>query len=107
MKKDDDDQSMHRIAKEAVDVQVLARILEAAGGEDCEDEAAEALREVVADDIVWYALATATYARRRGQILSPQDIGNVADNRCGCCCGHQQSGPLYHLNPQPFMKFDT
>lgn len=86
MEKPDDRNSIHEAAKEAIDEDALARVLELAAGSDCEQDAVEALREVAADEIVTDVLVATGRARRRSRLPTGEDIGVAADERQVCCC---------------------
>lgn len=77
--------SIHEKAKEAIDEDVLAEVLEQTVGAECEQDVVEALREVTADEIVADARAAARYARHRGRgdSLTADDVGNAAIERRG------------------------
>lgn len=85
MKKPDDRGTIHEAAKEAIDEDALAGVLELAAGEECEHDAATALREIATDEIVAVALGGAARARRRGRFPTADDLGDAADQRLMCC----------------------
>jgi hypothetical protein len=85
MEKSDDRRSIHAAAEEAIDEDALAEMLELATGGEYEEGAEEALRAVAADEVVADTLAAAQHARRRGRPLTPEDVGDAADQRRDCC----------------------
>jgi hypothetical protein len=89
MEKPDDRESIHEAAREAIDKDELARVLELAADGEYGQDAAEALRENTADEIVANVLAATTHARRRGRLPTGEDIGDAADERRVCCCQPQ------------------
>ena len=110
MAHDKNEPSVHRLALEAIDEATLDRILQRASGEDTDRDAARALRQIVADDIVEIADDAASFARRRARAPTPEDVASVADRRCDCCCGSGGSSsgarrlpPMYPA----YSKFDT
>lgn len=76
---------LHEAARQAIDEDALAEVLELAAGEECEHDSAVALREVLADEIVADALAATQHARRRGRLPTADDVGDAADERRKCC----------------------
>lgn len=76
---------IHEAAREAIDEDALAQVLELAADGECEQEAVEALHEVVADTITADVLAAQRHARRRGRFPTPDDVGDAADKRRECC----------------------
>lgn len=85
MTKADAQNRIHEAARQAIDEDALAEVLELVAGEECEQDAAVALREVTADEIVADALAAAQRARRRGRVPTCDDVGDAADERRECC----------------------
>lgn len=109
MPSDKDDSAVHRLALEAIDGDALERILEQSSGEDTSRDAARALRQIIADDIVWIADDAASYARRRARAPTADDVATVADNRCDCCRKRGSSSGARLLPPMypAYTKFDT
>lgn len=70
--------TIHEAAKEAIDEDALARVLALAAGGKFEDEAPTALREIATDEIVAIALGGAARARRRGRVLSADDLAEAS-----------------------------
>lgn len=69
-------------ARQAIDEDALSEVLELVLGEECDQEAVNALHEVTVDEIVADADAAARRARRRGRRRpTPDDIGDAADER--------------------------
>lgn len=85
MKRTDDGDSIYEAAHDAIDEKALARVLELAAGEGCDDEAVAALHAVTAETLLADALAAAAFARRRGRQPTGEDVGNAADKRRSCC----------------------
>ncbi len=85
MKGQDTDESIHEAAREAIDEEGLARVLELAAGEDCDDDAVAALHEVTADTLVADALAASGAAGWRGRGPTGEDVGAAAEKRRSCC----------------------
>lgn len=77
--------SIYDAAHDAIDEEALARVLELATGEGCDDEAVAALHAITAETLLADALAAAGYARRRGRLPTGEDVGSAADKRRSCC----------------------
>lgn len=86
MKEPDERASIHAAAREAIDEDDLAQVLELTAGEEYEQDAVAALREVTADELVADVLAATAHARRRGGPLTGADVGDAADRRRLRCC---------------------
>lgn len=89
--------TIHEAAKEAIDQAALGRVLALAAREDVEDEARTALREITTDEIVAIALGGAAHARRRGRVLTADDLADAADKRLTYS---GQSPPMMEFNPR-------
>lgn len=76
---------MHEAAREAIDEAQLAEILERATDGAYEASAGHALREVLADELVAISRTAIDRARRRGNQLTGDDVGDAADERLSCC----------------------
>lgn len=110
MSPDKDDPSVHRLALEAIDEDALARILEQSSGGYSDEDAVRALRQIIADDIVWIADDAASYARRRARAPTADDVAAVADRRCDCSCESRASSSGARLLPPmypAYTMFDT
>lgn len=81
----DVDATIHQLARSAIDEDALIELLETVSDEGYDAEAAEALRQVAAEDIVRYVLRAAVRARRRARILTAEDVADIAEGD-GCCC---------------------
>lgn len=80
--------SIHNVARQAIDEETLGQVLTIATGEECDQAAVIALREIAVDEIVLDAIAAAARARRRGRHCPTEDdVGDAADERRQCCPG--------------------
>lgn len=104
MRKFDDDESIHRIARAAIDEEVLEELLEALSENEYEREAVDALTQVLADDIVCYLLQASNHARRRGRTLTGDDIGDAADRCCHC---DDDEGPPSPSVAHPYIDIEN
>lgn len=84
MRKSDNGQSIHRFVKDAIDEDALAAILEHASDAECNQEAVDALHEVLADEIIDLAFGASRFARRRGRLPTGDDIVDVKERQCEC-----------------------
>lgn len=84
MRKSENGRPIHRLARNAVDEDALAEILELASDEECNREAVDALRAIIVDEIVDLAFASTWYARRRGRHPTGDDVAEVKESRCEC-----------------------
>lgn len=111
MKDRDVDATIHQLARAAIDEDDLIELLEAVSDEGYDAEAAEALRQVAAEDIVRYVLRAAVRARRRARILTAEDIAEIAerDGSCCCCCGDgsDRSGAGVYTTVARYTKIDN
>lgn len=96
MKKRDTNDSIFETARDAIDEEGLARVLELAAGEGCDDDAVAALHEVTADTLVADALAAARVAGWRGRYPTGEDVGTAAEKRRSCC--ERGSDEMYPLS---------
>lgn len=85
---------IHEVARQAIDEDALAEVLELTAGEACEADAVAALQEVIADEIVADAVAAAQRARRRGRLPTGDDVGDAADDRRVCYPPEVKNRPL-------------
>lgn len=90
MSKIADADSMHEAAKEAIDEAQLAEILEHAADGAYDEDAVDALEEVLADEMVAIVRSAIDRARRRGNQTTGEDIGDAADERVSCCGDRQR-----------------
>lgn len=85
MKKSDEPESIHEVARDAIDDEELARLLELVGGGECNQDAVDALQAVTTETLVADVVAAVRYAQRRGRLPTGEDVGNAADQRRSCC----------------------
>lgn len=85
MKKSDEPDSIHEVARDALDDEELARLLELAAGGECNQDAVDALQAVTIETLVADVVAAVRHARRRGQLPTGEDVGDAADKRRSCC----------------------
>lgn len=95
---------MHEAAREAIDEAQLAEILEQATDGAYDEDAGRALREVLADEIVAISRAAIDRARRRGNPLTGDDVGDAADERLSCCVDRRRHRNFLPEGGEPAMS---
>lgn len=90
-----DDGERFEMAREAVDQELLHELLEEVSGRDVDQEAARALQEVAAEEILLAAIGASTRARRRVRAPEAEDVAAAVEDRRGCCGVDGTMEPLF------------
>lgn len=79
------DDKFRQIAKRVVDQTVIGEVLDQSAEHGYDEDALEALREVVGDTTTTIALLAARRARHRARAVTAEDIAEAAEQYRDCC----------------------